>query len=312
METKTFLRENFYSVPNLSSDELLKQDDLIPSSSSRHTVVNIRRLSISSSTSSVIFFRHNSYYYLWRLFICLITILFATFCCYTVYEFKYENLKSINITNDKISTSNICKFFQLNLNLYYKIPVNYISLIILLILIICLIFFESFSKKNKFKSFYKNLSLPMVFNSHSNSHRFESAAVFGIISLEILHIFDEFIIHSTKHFQYGPLVDLVLQIGIGLLLGLRYFPLLAIFEQENTYENRLANIVCYALATIYLYCEVLFKVQSDINCRMDKTKQSMIEEIFKKFSQMGIDIQQYLTIQLGRIQENGSCPPPPI
>ncbi|CAF3918307.1 unnamed protein product [Rotaria magnacalcarata] len=248
MQPKTSSRANFYSIPNLSSDELLKQADLTTSLSSSppHIIVNFRRLSISSSTSSAIFFRHSYLYYLWHLFICLITILFATFCCYTIYEFKSENLKLINITNEKISSSNMCSFFLSNLNLYYKIPVNYISFIILSILILSLIFFENFSKKHKFKSCLKNFSLPMIFNSHSNIYRFESAAVFGIISLEILHIFDEFIINGAKHFQYGPLLDLLVQFGIGLMLGLRYFPVLAIFEQENNYGNRLANIICYA------------------------------------------------------------------
>ncbi|CAF0767643.1 unnamed protein product [Rotaria sordida] len=306
MQTKDYSQENFYSIPNLSSNELLKQDDL--TISTRHIIVDIRRLSINSSNSSISFFRHNYLYYLSRLFICLLTILFATFCCYTIYEFKIENLKSINITNDKISSSSstyICKLFQLNLNLYYKIPVNYISLIILFILILILIIFENITKnKKKFKSFYYRLTIPMIFNSHSHIYRFESAAVFGIISLEILHIFDEFIINGTKHFQNGPLIDLVLQFGIGLMLGLRYFPILTIFEQENNYENRLANIISYALATIYLYCEIIFKLQSDINCMIDQNKLSMIKEIFNKFNHMGINIKQYLMIQLGTNRTN--------
>ncbi|CAF3392399.1 unnamed protein product [Rotaria sp. Silwood1] len=314
MQTKDYSRENFYSIPNLSSNELLKQDDL--TISTRHIIVDIRRLSINSSKSSIIFFRHNYFYYIYRLFICLLTILFATFCCYTIYEFKIENLKSINITNNKVSTfssssssssspSYICKLFQSKLNLYYEIPVNYISLIILLILILILIIFENISKtKKKFKSFYYHLTIPMIFNSHSHIYRFESAAVFGIISLEILHIFDEFIINGTKHFYRGPLIDLILQFGIGLMLGLRYFPILSIFEQENNYENRLANIISYALATIYLYCEIIFKLQSDINCMINQNKLSMIKEIFSKFNHMGINIKQYLMIQLGANRTN--------
>jgi len=302
MQTRTsshLSRENFYSIPNLSSDQLLDQDDL--TISSPHIIVDLHRLSInSSSSSSPIFFRHHYYFYLTRLLICLLTILFATLCCYTIYEFKIENLKTTNLTNEKLSSSPICKLFQLNFNLYYKLPVNYISLSILFLLILILIFFENFTKK-KFKSFFRHFTIPMIFNSHSHIYRFESAAVFGIISLEILHIFDEFIINGTKHFQNGPLIDLILQFGIGLMLGLRYFPILAIFEQENNYENRLANIICYALATIYLYCEILFKLQSDIKCTIDQKKLSMIKEIFEKFNHMGINIKQYLMVQLGKL-----------
>jgi hypothetical protein len=289
--------EHFYSIPNISSDQLLKQDGL----SSPHTIINLRRLSITS-TSSVTFFRHDYFYYLWRFLICLITILFATSCCYTIYQFKIENTKSYkqlnNLTDEQISSSTICKLFQINFNLYYQIPVNYISLSILFLLIIILIFFENFSNQ-KFQSSWCHFSIPMIFNSHSHIYRLESAAVFGIISLEILHIFDEFIINGTKHFQNGPLIDLILQIGIGLMLGLRYFPILAIFEQENNHENRLANIICYALATIYLYCEIIFKLQSDISCAMNKSKISMIKDILGKFQHMGINMKQYFILQLG-------------
>jgi hypothetical protein len=98
------------------------------------------------------------------------------------------------------------------------------------------------------------------------------------------------------------------------MLGLRYFPILAIFEQENNYENRLANIICYFLATIYLYCEIIFKIQSDVKCAVDKNKISMIREIFGKFNKMGINVKEYLMIQLGKncnimLEVRDSCQP---
>lgn len=303
METRNssrLSRENFYSIPNLSSDRLLHPTDL--TSSSPHIVVDLRRSSVhsaASSTSSAIFFRHNYWFYLWRVLIALLTVFFATFCCYTIYDLKVAKLQTIHLTNDTLPSSRLCQLFQLHFNLYYQIPVNYVSLSMLCLLIVLLILFENVTRK-KFKSCCYHFSLPMIFNSHSHAYRFESAAVFGIIALEILHIFDEFIINGTKHFQNGPLIDLVLQIGIGLMLGLRYFPILAIFEQENNYENRLANIICYALATIYLYCELVFKLQSDVSCEMDTSKASMVKEISGKFNQMGINVKEYLMAQLGK------------
>jgi hypothetical protein len=140
----------------------------------------------------------------------------------------------------------------------------------------------------------------MIFNSHSHIYRFQSAAVFGIIALDILHIFDEYIIHGAKHFQNGPLIDLIIQFGIGLMLGLRYFPILSIFEKENNYENRLENLISYGLATIYLYCEIIFKIQSDINCALDKTKMTIIKDTLEKLNQMGVNVKQYMFLQLGK------------
>jgi hypothetical protein len=320
INTHRLSRDKFYSIPNISSDQLILQDGLKNPAFSNdnesstiiinppHTIVHLRRCSInsssSSSSSSSVFFRHSCLYYIWRLFICFLTILFATLCCHTIYQFKIENLhayqKLHNTTKEK--TPNICKLFQSNLNLYYKIPANYISLGILLILILIQFFFQNFSfrKKPTFKSFWQHLSIPMIFNSHSHIYRFQSAAVFGIIALDILHIFDEYIIHGAKHFQNGPLIDLIIQFGIGLMLGLRYFPILSIFEKENNYENRLENLISYGLATIYLYCEIIFKIQSDINCALDKTKMTIIKDTLEKLNQMGVNVKQYMFLQLGK------------
>ncbi|CAF1128671.1 unnamed protein product [Rotaria sordida] len=310
--------EKFYSIPNISSDQLILKDGLKnPAFSndnesstmvinSPHTIVHLRRYSTNSSSkssSSSIFCHHSFLYYFWRLFICLITIIFATFCCHTIYQFKIQHLNTYekfhNITKEK--TLKICQLFQTNLNLYYKIPANYISLCILFILILIQILFENFScrKKRTFKSFWQHISIPMIFNSHSHIYRFQSAAVFGIIALEILHIFDEYIINGAKHFQHGPLIDLIIQFGIGLMLGLRYFPILSIFEKENNYENRLENLISYGLGTIYLYCEIIFKLQSDINCTFDKRKISIIKDTLEKLQQMGINIKQYMITNLG-------------
>lgn len=302
-------REKFYSIPNISSDQLIIHDGLknlafsndneSPTNpiNSSHTIVQLRRCSVDT-TSAPIFFHRSFSFYFCRLFICSITILFATFCCFTIYQFKIEHLhayrKIHNLTEEKIP--NICQLFQSNLSLYYKIPVNYISLCLLVLLIFIQMFFENFSFGNKrsFKSFWQQLSIPMIFNAHSHIYRFQSAAVFGIIALEILHVFDEYIINGAKYFRYGPLVDLIIQIGIVIIFGLRYFPILSIFEKENNYENRLENLISYGLGTIYLYCEIIFKIQSDINCAFDKRKMSIIKETTDRLQQMGINVKQYI------------------
>ena len=308
-------REKFYSIPNISSDQLINpafsNDNetstitiLPPSPPPAHTIIHLRRTSLhstitSSSSSTGIFFRHSISYYFWRILIGFLTLLFATLCCHTIYQLKIEHLhayqKLHNITQEKTAT--ICRLFQSNLNLYYHIPANYISLAILALLILSQLIFENLStrKKSTCTTFWKHLSIPMIFNAHSHIYRFQSAAVFGIIAIEILHIFDEYIINGAKHFNHGPLIDLSIQFGIGLLLGLRYCPILAIFEKENIYENRLENLLSYGLGTIYLYCEIIFKIQSDINCALDQRKMTVIKETLTKLHQMGINVQEYLT-----------------
>jgi hypothetical protein len=311
-------RDKFYSIPNSSSDQLIIQDELKnPAFSndnetstivinSPHTIVQFCLCSLNSSispSSSTMFFRHSFSYYIWRLFICLITILFATVWCSTIYLAKIGTLHNITIEN----TRSICQLLPSNLNIYYKIPANYVSLGILLTLILSQLFFENFScrKKTTWKTFWKHLSIPMIFNAHSHIYRFQSAAVFGIIALEIVNIFDEYIIHGARYFIYGPLVNLMVQFGIGLLLSLRYCPILSIFEKENNYKDRLGNIISYGLGAIYLYFEIIFKILWDIDCASDKGKMSMIKESLKRLRQMGVNVEEYMIYNLGANRTNG-------
>jgi hypothetical protein len=272
-------RESFYSIPNLSSDRLLNKNDV---SSFRH------RFS-------------SSIFYLRRFSIGFFTLIFATLCCQTIYQLKVEQLKSFRqLNNFSVSQPpKICSLFETKLNFYFKIPANYVSLGFLAFLLVLLIFVENFSFRNQrsFKTFWQRFTFPMIFNSHSHIYRFQSAAVFGLIALEILHIFDEFLIHSHRHFQHGPLLDLIVQIGLGLMLGFRYFPILSIFEKENFLENRIENSFVYGFASVYLYTEILFKLQSDVNCALDQTKINLIKETFEKFQRLGVDLRESLTNQ---------------
>ncbi|CAF1256094.1 unnamed protein product [Adineta ricciae] len=321
VNTHRLSRDKFYAIPNVSSDQLILEDGMKNPAFANdhdssniaihlpHTVVHLRRYSsvssttTSSSTSTAIFFRHTFFYYFWRFLIGFLTVLFATFCCHTIYVFKVRHLHAYkqlhNITDEE--TSRVCRLFQSSLSLYYKIPANYISMGLLVLLILNQFFFENFiSRKNSTaKTFWQHFSIPMIFNSHSHIYRFQSAAVFGIIALDILHIFDEYIVHGAKHFRNGPLIDLIIQFGMGLMLGLRYFPILAIFEKENIQENRLENRISFALASVYLWCEMILKATADINCAFDKTKLSTIKNTLEKLNEIGINVKQYFIEQLG-------------
>jgi len=245
--------ENFYSIPNLSSDQLLKSTTIQIDSK----IFNEKK-KISTNYSK----------YLQRFSIGFFTLIFATICCQTIYH-----LKTIRNSTEK---SKLCSLFETKLNFYFKIPPNFVSLVLLVVLFVLLILFEN--RSFRFRSF----SFPILFNSHSHLYRFQSAAVFGLIALEILHIFDEYIMHSERHFRHGPLLDLIVQIGLGLMLGFRYFPLLSIFERENFRENRLENSFLYGLASIYLYTELIFKLQSDVQCSLEFDREKIFYEILRQ------------------------------
>ena len=178
-------REKFYSIPNISSDQLILPDGLknfaFCVDNEPLTIVNpvpdtvidcSAQSTTSSSPSSAILFRHSFRYYFWRFSMGFLIILFGTLCCYTVYQFKiqhlhsYQQLRNLTLENQP----KICQLFQSKLNLYYKIPANYVSLGLLLLLIVLLVFFQnvSYRKQRTFKSFWQHLSMPMIFNSHSH------------------------------------------------------------------------------------------------------------------------------------------------
>lgn len=57
--------------------------------------------------------------------------------------------------------------------------------------------------------------------------------------------------------------------------------------------------MAYGLAAIYLYSEIIFKLQSDMNCALDQSKMSMVKETLEKLGRMGVNVKQYMMIQLG-------------
>lgn len=173
--------------------------------------------------------------------ICSLMVCFLSFvCCLTIYEYQITRMGMSNETSSM-------KFFQFNFDIYSKIPVNYLSMILLILLAVILIILDGFS-------------IPLIFNCHSHIHRFESAAVFGLIALEFLDIRN-----YQTYFRNGPLVVFIYQIGIISIISLRYFPILALFERNSSRKN----LICYALGLIYFCLEILSKFQSDIRCSIE-------------------------------------------
>jgi hypothetical protein len=309
------IQEHCYSITNSINSPVLAKEKItiavdsveselyLPKSTSS-TIIELHRASMPSSSSSSLSLFADIQYFCKHFLLGLITIVLASIACHTIYQFKIEHIQSyhehlFSLADSPSDTSSLCRLVQLNFSLYYKIPGNYISFSFLILLILLLIIVDNVSTR-KSKSSWYDLSLPMIFHSHSHIYRFESAAVFGLLSLEILHIFEEFIINGTEHFHRGPLIDLVIQFTITLLLGLRYFPILSIFEQEQTLNNRLGNILCYACATMYLYCEILFKFKSEMNCAIDKNKVTAMKDIIDRFNATGINIRDYVNLQMSK------------
>jgi hypothetical protein len=72
-------------------------------------------------------------------------------------------------------------------------------------------------------------SVPMLFNLFDKQERHINAAIFGISANEVLRIFEELLIRMNRSYvpaDEGIITELLKRIGIVLLMGFRYFPLL--------------------------------------------------------------------------------------
>lgn len=76
---------------------------------------------------------------------------------------------------------------------------------------------------------YGRPSLPMPFNIFDKRQRHVIAAIFGISANEVLKILETLLIRFDPKYisdDEGIIVELLKRIGIVLLIGMRYFPLL--------------------------------------------------------------------------------------
>ncbi|KAI0985120.1 hypothetical protein GJ496_009912 [Pomphorhynchus laevis] len=201
----------------------------------------------------------------------LISIALSVLCCSIIYRARikyflsmlnssYNNKSHISSNNpENQSLLSVCNLFKPSwLNSVYKLPTTKLTMPSYALLI--LLIFVMTKRKNHTWLFCGYGSVPVVFDPFSKIKRFESAAVFGILALEISHIFDEFIFHAYRYISHGPLLDLLKQTGLVILIGARYFPILACLELKPS------SAICYGFTACYMWMEVGVKAIHDILC----------------------------------------------
>jgi len=58
----------------------------------------------------------------------------------------------------------------------------------------------------------------------------------------------------------GPLFDLIRQIGLIIIISLRYYPIYSVFEMSNT------NILYYILCSFYMWLDLILRILQQIFC----------------------------------------------
>ncbi|KAL7667860.1 hypothetical protein ACOME3_008589 [Neoechinorhynchus agilis] len=193
---------------------------------------------------------------------------------------------------DAYENNTICGLFNLKtLDRLYKIPASKLTIPCFIALSILTIILSRRKSCGWFCGGY--VSMPTVYNPFSKVNRFESASVFGILAVEVVHIFDEFVFNTTNYVSYGPLLDLFKQTGLVVMIGARYFPILAALELDPP------SFVCFGLSAAYVWLEIYCKMALDAYCP---------PRVSLHISQAKLDLiaQSYMNKQSNNMSKNGS------
>ncbi|CAF4414183.1 unnamed protein product [Rotaria sp. Silwood2] len=89
-------------------------------------------------------------------------------------------------------------------------------------------------------------------------NRFTTATVFGIIAYEVLKIFEELLFSASEPAHQGVLVELLERIAVVILVGLRYYPVLASLQ--------LRNIIARFFSCLYILCDIVYTIIREGSC----------------------------------------------
>lgn len=127
-----------------------------------------------------------------------------------------------------------------------------LSLILTLILVII---HQTFQRDEKKKSF----SFPVIVNPFQKSNRFYTILVFAIISNQLITLLYEILFSSSLSSNHGILFDLIRRLGLIILYGTRYFPILLSLNIPQSFISTF-------FTSIFLTFDLLLSVYFEANC----------------------------------------------
>ena len=166
------------------------------------------------------------------------------------------------IKQNIILSTQVFQFCVLYENNYY---LNLLTLPIALVIILCLVSNQTRIERARSQANKFSIHLPVPFNPFSKIHRFDTMILSGIISHEILGIIEEIFLKTTTAqikllTIHGPLFDLIRQIGLVSIVGLRFYPVYAVMDMSHR------NILYYALCALYMWLDLALRIFEQIFC----------------------------------------------
>lgn len=150
------------------------------------------------------------------------------------------------------SSKEFVRFCLLYENSYYH---HLLTFPMALVIIILMIVYQT-RKESRIKW---TISIPIPFNPFSKINRFDTIILSAILSHEILEILYE-LLQTRQSTIHGPLFDLIRQIGLIIIISLRYYPIYSVFELSH------GNVTYYLLCAFYMWLDLALRIFQQSFC----------------------------------------------
>ncbi|CAF1628384.1 unnamed protein product [Adineta ricciae] len=185
----------------------------------------------------------------------VLTIIISVIIVHARHYIK-ENILQASYTN----TTRLFQFCALYDNNYY---VNLVTLPIALAIIGFIIVNETRTRCCRCVKGKGSIYTPIPYNPFSKVNRMDTMILCGIVSHEILQIIEEIFLKASQMkllTMRGPLFDLIRQIGLVIIIGMRYYPVYSVVEMAD------ANILYYGLCALYMWIDLILRTIEQSYC----------------------------------------------
>ncbi len=189
-----------------------------------------------------------------RIILILLPIILTIMICLIILQTRDS------IRQNFAESKDLFRFCVLYENSYYH---HLLTLPIALVIILFIIFQQTRKEYYRLNRERLKIFIPIPFNPFSKINRFDTMILSGILSHEILEILEEIFLNTTQMKQLtinGPLFDLIRQIGLIIIISLRYYPIYSVLEMPNT------NILYYILCSFYVWLDLSLRVFQQTFC----------------------------------------------
>ncbi|CAF1311229.1 unnamed protein product [Didymodactylos carnosus] len=176
----------------------------------------------------------------------------------------YIGLKSTNDENRTVAISNslkksyLCRLIGSN---YVNQNVFMLPFSALLTFILFLLYQTSQQSSSpvkhhhRYRWFFQRLKFPIILNPFQKSDRFHTVILFGVISNQIINLLIEVLLKPSADVRMGILFDLIRRLGLVILCGARYFPILIGLNVHCLTSTFLTSLFITFDLALSVYCE---------------------------------------------------------